>query len=97
MSPTCSLSAVQRAVGKLGMSAFTRTAIDNGFAMGLSAQDLIDCVCNMTRQCFYKSMTTHLSNKVWQDVYHAPTPVGVAYVKLTLRQDGAIVIQFKEK
>ena len=27
---------------------------------------------------------------------HADTPVGKAYVKLTLRADGAPVIQFKE-
>lgn len=95
--PHYSQAAVQRAVKALGVSSFTRTAIDNGFAMGLSAKDLIDCVCGMTRQCFYKRLTTHLSSKVWQDVYHAPTPARVAYVKVTLREDGAILIQFKEK
>ena len=32
----------------------------------------------------YKSMTTHADHRVWQDVYHAMTPVGrVPYVKLT--------------
>jgi len=31
-----------------------------------------------------------------QDVYHADTPAGKAYIKLTLRADGAPVIQFKE-
>ena len=50
----------------------------------------------MARQCFYKSMTTHASSKIWQDACHAPTPEGVAYVKVTLREDGAVVIQFKE-
>jgi len=35
---------------------------------------------------------------VWQDVYHCVTPNGkVAYVKVTLRVDGSIVLQFKEK
>jgi motility quorum-sensing regulator/GCU-specific mRNA interferase toxin len=35
---------------------------------------------------------------VWQDVYHASTPVGRdAYVKFTMRVDGPPVIQFKEK
>ena len=42
-------------------------------------------------------MTTHGSSQIWQDVYHPETPAGIAYVKVTLRQDGAIVIQFKEK
>jgi motility quorum-sensing regulator/GCU-specific mRNA interferase toxin len=41
-------------------------------------------------------MTTHRDSRVWQDVYHADTPAGKAYVKLTLRTDGAPVIQFKE-
>jgi len=37
------------------------------------------------------------NSSIWQDVYHAPTPGGkVAYIKLTLQQ-GAVVIQFKEK
>lgn len=52
----------------------------------------------MSRKDFYKSMTTHVSTQVWQDVYHPATPNGkVAYVKVTLRTDGSIVIQFKEK
>ncbi len=39
-------------------------------------------------------MTTLMDHKLWQDVYHAPTPVGIAYVKFTLR-DGSVVISFK--
>lgn len=47
---------------------------------------------------FLKSMTTHAASQVWQDVYHPLAPNGkVAYVKVTLRADGSIVIQFKEK
>jgi motility quorum-sensing regulator/GCU-specific mRNA interferase toxin len=95
--PHYPLRDVQQAVEMRGASAFSRTAIDNGGAMGLSTRDMIYCVCAMTRKCFYKSMTTYESSKVWQDVYHAPTPAGLAYVKVTLREDGAIVIQFKEK
>lgn len=42
-------------------------------------------------------MTSHADHRVWQDVYHAMTPVGkVAYIKITLH--GAVpVIQFKER
>ncbi|MDQ1333839.1 MAG: motility quorum-sensing regulator / GCU-specific mRNA interferase toxin [Thermodesulfobacteriota bacterium] len=54
-------------------------------------------VCCMTQRDFYKSMTTLSTSRIWQDVYHPETPAGIAYVKVTLRQDGAIVIQFKEK
>ena len=66
--------------------------------MGLNAGQAINVVCTMTQADFYKSMTAYASSAVWQDVYHPATPTGrVAYVKLTLRQDGAIVIQFKER
>jgi len=45
----------------------------------------------------FKSMATHASSQVWQDVYHAPCPNGkTAYIKVTI-QSGATVIQFKEK
>ena len=41
-------------------------------------------------------MTTYKDSSVWQDVYQAETPAGKADVKLTLRPDGAPVIQFKD-
>jgi len=66
--------------------------------MGLDSAQAISLVCAMTRGDFYKSMTTHAASQVWQDVYHPVAPNGkVAYVKVTLRVDGSIVIQFKEK
>ena len=66
--------------------------------MGLDSAQAVSVVCSMKRTDFFKSMTTHASSQVWQDVYHPVTPNGkVAYVKVTLRVDGSIVIQFKEK
>jgi motility quorum-sensing regulator/GCU-specific mRNA interferase toxin len=65
--------------------------------MGLEIAQAIEVVCSMNRSDFFKSMTTLASSRVWQDVYHPQTPVGLAYVKVTVRQDGAVVIQFKEK
>ena len=42
-------------------------------------------------------MTTYADHRVWQDVYHAATPIRKdAYIKITLRA-AAPVIQFKEK
>jgi motility quorum-sensing regulator/GCU-specific mRNA interferase toxin len=64
--------------------------------MGLTVQEMIETVCNLNARCLYKSMTTYADATIWQDVYHADTPAGKAYVKLTLREDGAPVIQFKE-
>ncbi len=96
--PHYDLVAVKLAVRQRGADAFTATALVGAQAMGLDSASAIDVVCAMTRADFYKSMTTHTASQVWQDVYHCITPNGkVAYVKVTLRVDGSIVIQFKEK
>ena len=81
----------------MGAAAFTKTALDGGRAMGLTTAEMLAVIAKLTRREFFKSMTTYADHRVWQDVYHAPTPVRKdAYIKVTLR-DGAPVIQFKEK
>lgn len=95
--PHYELSKIQSAVRLRGADAFTATALIGAQAMGLDIAEAIDVVCCMTQRDFYKSMTTLSTSRIWQDVYHPETPAGIAYVKVTLRQDGAIVIQFKEK
>ena len=72
--------------------------IDNGHAMGLIVQDMIEVVCSMTIANFYKSMTTYHDHTAWHDVYHAITPVGsIAYIKVSDPSGRRPVIQFKEK
>ncbi len=96
--PHYDLAAVKLAVQQRGADAFTATALVGAQAMGLDSGCAVNVVCAMTRANFYKSMTTHASSQVWQDVYHCVIPNGkAAYVKVTLRADGSIVIQFKEK
>jgi motility quorum-sensing regulator / GCU-specific mRNA interferase toxin len=96
--PHYDLAAVKVAVQQRGADAFTATALVGAQALGLDAAQAIASVCAMTQADFYKSMTTHATSQVWQDVYHPAVPSGkTAYVKVTLRADGSIVIQFKEK
>ncbi len=96
-TPHYRLSDIQAIVAEMGLQAFTATAVFNAAAMGLTEEQAVGVVLSLSRSMFYKSMTTHADHRVWQDVYHAPTPVGkLAYIKLTLK-DGAAVIQFKEK
>lgn len=90
------LAAVIVTVRARRAAAFTKTAIDGGRMMGLTMEEMVDVVCGLKRRDLYKSMTTYADSSVWQDIYHADTPVGMAYVKVTLRADGAPVIQFKE-
>ena len=65
--------------------------------MGLTFSEMLAVIASLTRRNFYKSMTAFADHRVWQDVYHAATPVRKdAYIKVTLRAS-APVIQFKEK
>jgi motility quorum-sensing regulator/GCU-specific mRNA interferase toxin len=93
------LAQIQAEVARRGAAAFTRTALGNGRAMGLTVGDMVDVIHSLGRSNFYKSMTTHADHTVWQDVYHAMTPVGKeAYIKVTGIGGGLPpVIQFKEK
>ncbi len=95
--PHYPLAVLQARIAEQGIMAFTATALFNAVAMGLSEEQMLQVMASLTRAMFFKSMTTHADSAVWQDVYHSRTPNDkVAYIKLTLQQ-GAVVIQFKEK
>ena len=96
-TPHYGLAMVQAQVARLGPAAFTKTALDGGRDMGLTSSEMLAVIAALTRRDFYKSMTTYANHRIWQDVYHAPTPVDKeAYIKVTMRAT-APVIQFKEK
>ncbi len=81
--PHYSLRDVQKLVAVKGCDTFTLTAVTNARLMGLSADQSVAVIASLTSAMFYKSMTTHHDSSVWQDVYHAPTPVGrIAYIKV---------------
>lgn len=95
--PHYDLARVQAEIARLGAAAFTKSAFDGGRAMGLTSSEMLAVMASLRRRNFYKSMTTYADHRLWQDVYHAATPVRKdAYIKITLR-DTAPVIQFKEK
>ena len=91
------LQDIQTIVSRDSEQSFTFSAQRGAESMGLSRTEAIGVILALTSARLYKSMTTHNDCKIWQDVYHAPCPNGkIAYIKLTV-QDGAVVIQFKEK
>jgi motility quorum-sensing regulator/GCU-specific mRNA interferase toxin len=91
------LSAIQAIVARDGVAVFTATARTGFMRMGLSATEALAVVASLSGAMLFKSMTAHADHRLWQDVYHAHCHNGkTAYVKLTM-QDGAVVIQFKEK
>ncbi len=74
--------------------AFTASARTGVMEMGLNLEQALLVIASLASRAFYKSMTTVADHTLCQDVHHAPTPVGVAYVKFTLR-NGSVVISFK--
>ena len=60
------------------------TALNGGTAMGLEESQMRVVVCALARKNLVKSMTTKFDHTIWQDVYHAMTPIGErASVKVT--------------
>ncbi len=75
----------------------TRTAQDATLRLGLLREDVVQVVQSMTREHFYKSMTSCDDHRVWQDVYHVPWEDLVLYVKLTVDELGRLILSMKEK
>ena len=89
------LAEVRRLIAERRVS-FTKTALAGGAAMGFDAEAILEVVATLKAKNLHKSMTTHGDHTVWQDVYHAETDRGVAYLKLTMVED-LLIVSFKEK
>ncbi|MEI6215564.1 MAG: type II toxin-antitoxin system MqsR family toxin [Desulfuromonadales bacterium] len=62
---------------------------------GMTQNEALEVIHQLSGTDFYKSMTTHQSNRVWQDVYHAKWREKLLYVKF--QQAGEyFVVSFKE-
>jgi len=58
-SPHYDLVNIQADVKRLGVAAFTRTALDGGRTMGLTSSEMLTVVARLGRRDFFKSMTTY--------------------------------------
>jgi motility quorum-sensing regulator/GCU-specific mRNA interferase toxin len=95
--PHYQLELVKRLIVNEQHDPFTQSAKNGAAEMGLDADELRGVVAGLAARDFYKSMTTHNSSKVWQDVYRPVTRMGPAYVKVTVYpQENLIVVSFKE-
>ena len=81
--PTDDLDAFKAAFNRAEKLAVTGTALRSAAALGFGRSEIVDTIQIMRREHFYKSMTAHADHRLWQDVYHVPSPVGVLYVKFT--------------
>ncbi len=82
-------------VSKLNL---TGTALKSATSFGFGRIEVLETVQSMQREHFYKSMTSHADHRVWQDVYHVPSVVGLLYVKFTADLvTEFLILSFKEK
>ena len=75
----------------------TKTSTQCAEALGLELKHIVSIIQGMTREQFYKSMTSYASSAIWQDVYHVPHGTIVLYVKFTTDAEGYLVIGFKDR
>ena len=94
-TPHHSLAEVKRLV-EAGEVDFTQVALQGALSLGMLQEDILNVVCSLSNNDFYKSMTSYADHRCWQDVYHPKTESGTIYLKLTI-QNGVLILSFKEK
>lgn len=73
--PTYDLDAFKAAFGSVERLAVTSTAVRTAAAIGFGRAEIVATIQTMQREHFYKSMTAYANHRLWQDVYHVPSPV----------------------
>ncbi|MBV1824758.1 type II toxin-antitoxin system MqsR family toxin [Komagataeibacter oboediens] len=96
--PTYSLPLVKNHVNRLQARAFSRTAIQGLYDLGMLVSEAIDVINSIVPSMFHKTMESELFKGQFQDVYRAYSSEGIPlYVKFSLGPRGNIVVSFKER
>ena len=96
--PTYDLEAFKAAFSSVESLQMTFTSANDAADLGFGKPEIVNTLQTMRPSQFYKSMTSHADYKVWQDVYHVPTKIGVLYVKFTADTVTLFkLVSFKEK
>jgi motility quorum-sensing regulator/GCU-specific mRNA interferase toxin len=95
--PHYALGTIKATFSTITALRITKTALSCAKQLGITLQGVVTIIQSMTREQFYKSMTSDANSAIWQDVYHVPYGSLVLYVKFTTDVEGYLVISFKEK
>lgn len=95
--PTYDLASIRAEFSTVNGLRMTASARSCAFALGFTLEQVVALIQTITREYFYKSMTSHADHTIWQDVYHVPHEALVLYVKFTVDAQGHLVISLKEK
>ncbi len=97
LKPTYDLATIQAEFSEAAKLRITGTALKNARGLGLTLSGIVALIQTITRQHFYKSMTSMADHRIWQDVYHVPHEDQTLYVKFTMDSEGHLLISLKEK
>ena len=96
--PTYDLEAFKAIFSRVERLAVTGAALKSAAALGFGRAEIVETIQTMQREHFYKSMTSYADHRLWQDVYHVPSSVGVLYIKFTADVlTKFLLLSFKEK
>ncbi len=96
--PTYNLETFKTAFSSIESLSATGAALRGAAALGFGRAEIVATIQAMRRENFYKSMTAYANPRLWQDVYHVPSPAGELYVKFTADVVAEfLLLSFKEK
>lgn len=96
--PTYDIGVFKTAFSNVDKLSATGTALRSAAALGFGRAEIVATIQSMQRGHFYKSMTAYANPRLWQDVYHVPSPAGELYVKFTADTiTEFLLLSFKEK
>lgn len=70
--PHYSLASIKAIFATEASLRMTVTARNTAFGLGILQSGVVTIIQGMTREQFYKSMTSLADTRIWQDVYHVP-------------------------
>ncbi|WP_338744693.1 type II toxin-antitoxin system MqsR family toxin [Pseudomonas putida] len=92
-TPHCPLERVKALAAARRISP-TGAALRGARALGMDYPGMLEVISSLERTDFYKSMTSHMDHRVWQDVYRPLTAIGYVYLKVSVVDD-VLIVSFK--
>ena len=93
--PHYPLELVRQIAADPARTRFTKVALDGAAELRMGSADIRKVITALTRDDFYKSMTTYADTAVWQDVYRPTLYTVQLYVKLTVyAAENLLVVSF---
>ena len=94
--PAYLLSEIQAKIKTVNDLKMSHTARLNASELGIFEQDVIEIINRLESKEFYKSMTSYVDHRIWQDVYRTQWRGILLYLKFAVDLNGFIIISLKK-